>query len=95
MISIYNLEDYKIIRDGIKFLLLQDKEFITAGDSDSPADLYDTLEKKEVDILILDIYLDGMENTIKINGFDKINHCNQLECINNFYMLPTNDIIYK
>ena len=70
MISIYNLEDYKIIRDGIKFLLLQDKEFITAGDSDSPADLYDTLEKKEVDILILDIYLDGMENTIKINGFD-------------------------
>lgn len=70
MISIYNLEDYKIIRDGIRYLLSQEPTFSWAGDSNNVAELYDKLAQSSVDVLILDIYLDGMQDVKTEDGFE-------------------------
>lgn len=70
MISIYNLEDYKIIRDGIKYLVSQESGFRWVGDSNDPEHLFQTLSKDHVDVLILDIYLDGMQEVKILDGFE-------------------------
>lgn len=70
MISIYNLEDYKIIREGIRYLLTQEPDFTWVGDSSEVSDLYEALESSKIEVLILDIYLDGMQDVKIINGFE-------------------------
>ncbi|PQJ09074.1 hypothetical protein CJD36_021085 [Flavipsychrobacter stenotrophus] len=70
MISIYNLEDYKIIRDGIKYLLTQEPDFKWIGDSRDVDDLYAALDSQNIDIVLLDIYLDGMQDVKTSNGFE-------------------------
>ncbi len=70
MISIYNLEDYKIIRDGIKYLISQESGFRWVGDSNDPEHLFQTLSKETVDVLVLDIYLDGMQEVKILDGFE-------------------------
>lgn len=70
MIFIYNLEDYKIIRDGIRFLISQEPGFKWVGDSSDPQHLFHTLSNQRVDVLILDIYLNGMQDVKIIDGFE-------------------------
>lgn len=70
MIYIYNLEDYKIIRDGIKYLITQEPGFRWVGDSNDAQQLFDTLSQQRVDVVILDIYLDAMQNIKVLDGFD-------------------------
>ena len=77
MISIYSLEDYKIIRDGIRYILSQDEQFNWVGDSDNIVDLYNVLASTRVDVLLLDIYLDGMKNVKSIDGFEVCNYVNR------------------
>lgn len=69
-IKVFHLEDYKIIRDGIRFLLAQDEQINVVGEAKLPEELFDALDEKEVDILLLDIYLDGMKEISTIDGFE-------------------------
>lgn len=68
-IRVFHLEDYKIMRDGIQFLLSQDQDIVIAGEARRGEELIQVLPHTEVDILLLDIYLDGMEDTRTMDGF--------------------------
>ncbi|MEP7263341.1 MAG: response regulator transcription factor [Bacteroidota bacterium] len=69
-IRIYHIEDYKIMRDGIKFLLTQDTDLELVGSSANPDELFTFLKDNPVDVLILDIFLDNMEDIKSTNGFE-------------------------
>jgi DNA-binding NarL/FixJ family response regulator len=69
-IKVFHLEDYKIIRDGIRFLLSQDENINFIGDAHEAGEMFKILDGKEVDILLLDIYLDGMKEIRTIDGFE-------------------------
>jgi DNA-binding NarL/FixJ family response regulator len=69
-IRIYHIEDYKIMRDGIKFLLSQDEELVIAGSSNEPLLFFEYLKTNEIDVLVLDIFLDSMDEIKTLNGFD-------------------------
>jgi DNA-binding NarL/FixJ family response regulator len=68
-IKVFHLEDYKIMRDGIKFLLSQDDSIAVVGEARKGEELIQLLPVTDIDILILDIYLDGMEDTRTMDGF--------------------------
>lgn len=69
-IKVFHLEDYKIVRDGIRFLLSQEEKISVAGEARHPDELFRALEQKEIDVLLLDIYLDGMKEVSVIDGFE-------------------------
>lgn len=69
-IKVFHLEDYTIIRDGIRFLLSQDNEIELIGEASQADGLFRSLAHKPADVLLLDIYLDGMEHVKTTNGFD-------------------------
>jgi DNA-binding NarL/FixJ family response regulator len=69
-IKVFHLEDYKIIRDGIRFLLSQDPAIHVVGDAKAGEDLITSLGEKSIDVLLLDIYLDGMEGVRTMDGFE-------------------------
>jgi DNA-binding NarL/FixJ family response regulator len=68
-IKVFHLEDYKIMRDGIKFLLSQDSSIKVVGEARKGEELIELLPHTEIDILLLDIYLDSMEDTHTMDGF--------------------------
>jgi len=68
-IKVFHLEDYKIMRDGIKFLLTQDSSIQVVGEARKGEELVELLPHTEIDILLLDIYLDSMEDTHTMDGF--------------------------
>lgn len=68
-IRVFHLEDYKIMRDGIKFLLSQDSNITVIGEARKGEELLQLLPNTDIDILLLDIYLDGMEDTRTMDGF--------------------------
>ena len=68
-IKVFHLEDYKIMRDGVKFLLTQDESIAVVGEARKGEELIQMLPGLEIDILLLDIYLDGMEDTRQMDGF--------------------------
>lgn len=68
-IKVFHLEDYKIMRDGIKFLLSQDACIQVVGEARKGEELIEILPYTEIDILLLDIYLDSMEEAQTLDGF--------------------------
>jgi len=68
-IKVFHLEDYKIMRDGVKFLLTQDKDITVIGEARKGEELIQILPHTDIDVLLLDIYLDGMEDTRSMDGF--------------------------
>jgi DNA-binding NarL/FixJ family response regulator len=68
-IRLFHLEDYKIVRDGIKFLLSQEEDILVVGEAKEPQELFNALQSIEVDVLLLDIYLDGMKEFTTVDGF--------------------------
>lgn len=68
-IRIFHVEDYKIMRDGIKFLLEQDADIEMVGEAKNGEDLMRALEYVAMDVILLDIYLDAMEDLKTLNGF--------------------------
>jgi DNA-binding NarL/FixJ family response regulator len=68
-IKVFHLEDYKIMRDGVKFLLSQDSNISVIGEARRGEELMQILPHTDIDILLLDIYLDGMEDTRTMDGF--------------------------
>ncbi|MEO5564390.1 MAG: response regulator transcription factor [Chitinophagaceae bacterium] len=76
-IKVFHLEDYKIMRDGVKFLLSQDKSIEVVGEARKGEELIEVLPHTQVDVLLLDIYLDGMEDTRTMDGFRICEYINQ------------------
>lgn len=68
-IKVFHIEDYKIMRDGIRYLLNTDPEIEVVGEARNGNELLHALKTLEIDVLILDIYLDGMEDLKTMNGF--------------------------
>jgi DNA-binding NarL/FixJ family response regulator len=68
-IKVFHLEDYKIMRDGIKFLLSQDPQITVIGEARNGDELIEMLPHLDVDILLLDLYLDGLEDVRSMDGF--------------------------
>jgi DNA-binding NarL/FixJ family response regulator len=69
-IRVFHVEDYQIMRDGIKHLMQLDEEIEMVGDGKNGEELFHALSTTEIDVLILDIYLDGMEGLKTLNGFE-------------------------
>jgi DNA-binding NarL/FixJ family response regulator len=69
-IKVFHLEDYKIIRDGIRFLLSQDHQINMIGEAQHGEQLLRVLPTTPIDILILDIYLDSMQLRDAPDGFE-------------------------
>jgi DNA-binding NarL/FixJ family response regulator len=70
-IRVFHVEDYKIVRDGIRFILSTDKDILWVGEAGTSADFFrDT--PAGIDVLLLDLYLDGMTDLKAPNGFDII-----------------------
>lgn len=73
-IKVFHVEDYKIMRDGIRYLLSQDDEIEVVGEAKSGAELMQAVRVIKFDVLILDISLDGMETLKTMNGFQICHH---------------------
>jgi DNA-binding NarL/FixJ family response regulator len=69
-IRVFHVEDYQIMRDGIKHLLQLDEEIEIVGEAKNGEELIDALSTTAIDVLILDIYLDGMEDLKTLDGFE-------------------------
>ncbi|HZY82674.1 MAG TPA: response regulator transcription factor [Cyclobacteriaceae bacterium] len=74
-IKVFHVEDYKIMRDGVRYLLHQDKDIEVIGEAKNGNELMHALKTvKKIDVMILDIYLDGMEDLKTMNGFQICHH---------------------
>jgi DNA-binding NarL/FixJ family response regulator len=69
-IRVFHLEDYTIIRDGIRFLLTQDGEIELVGEASHADELFKVLAHTQVDILLLDIYLERVDHEKTLDGFE-------------------------
>lgn len=70
VIRIFHVEDYKIMRDGVKLLLQNEPQMKIVGDAGSAAALWEALAHTPADVMILDIYLDRMRDLNASNGFE-------------------------
>jgi DNA-binding NarL/FixJ family response regulator len=70
-IRLFHVEDYKIVRDGIRFILSTDKDILWVGEAGSAADFF-RVSPEGIDLLLLDLYLDGMTDLTAPNGLDII-----------------------
>jgi DNA-binding NarL/FixJ family response regulator len=78
-IRVFHVEDYQIIRDGVGLILAQDPELEAVGGTKNGEELWKALETVDFDVLILDLYLDAMEDLKTINGFQI---CRQMTRLN-------------
>jgi len=69
-IKVFHVEDYKIMRDGVKHLLSQDSDIAIVGEAGNAEELMERVKLNRPDVLILDIYLDAMEHLKNRNGFE-------------------------
>src|SRR5258706_13192956 len=69
-IKVFHLEDYKIMRDGIRYLLSADNEIEMVGEARTSDELFNMLEKTSVDVLLMDLYLDGMNDIRTADGLE-------------------------
>ena len=60
MIRIFLVEDHHIVRYGIKALLEENPAYAIIGESDNANDLIDQIKNIQVDLVITDISMDGM-----------------------------------
>ncbi len=58
------------MRDSIKYLLSRDNKLKLIGEAHSGEQMLTRIKALDVDVMILDIYLDGMESLKQMNGFD-------------------------
>jgi len=68
-IKVFHVEDYKIMRDGIRYLLNHDPDIEVVREARNGNEFMQALKTTKMDVLILDIYLDGMEDLKTMNGF--------------------------
>lgn len=68
-IRVFHVEDYKIMRDGVKHLLSQESDIEVVGSVRNGEEFLKELPIVDIDIVILDLYLDAMEDVKTLNGF--------------------------
>jgi DNA-binding NarL/FixJ family response regulator len=68
-INVFHVEDYKIMRDGVKQLLQLDGEINVVGEAKNAEELFRALTELEIDVVVLDLFLDAMEVLGSVNGF--------------------------
>jgi DNA-binding NarL/FixJ family response regulator len=69
--KVFHVEDYKIMRDGIRTMLSQYGDLIEyVGEAKIADELFAALASKQIDIVILDIFLDSMQGTTTVNGLE-------------------------
>ncbi|EIJ81900.1 two component transcriptional regulator, LuxR family protein [Bacillus methanolicus PB1] len=69
MIRILLVEDQSIVRQGLKMIIEQDKEFSVIGEAENGREAIDFLEKQEVDVVLMDIrmpVMNGLEAAHKM-----------------------------
>jgi DNA-binding NarL/FixJ family response regulator len=54
------VDDHKVVRDGIRFMLLDAPDLEIVGDAESAEEMFDVIEGVPVDIVLLDIRMEGM-----------------------------------
>lgn len=69
-IKVFHLEDYKIMRDGVKHLLSQDPDIEIVGQAEQGDNLTDLLKDTAAEVLITDLYLDGMDDIKTQTAFE-------------------------
>ncbi|MGZ4089961.1 MAG: response regulator, partial [Bacteroidia bacterium] len=60
MIKIFLVEDHQIVRYGIKALLEANSQYMVVGESDNSEDLLSQVKNIQVDLVISDISMEGM-----------------------------------
>jgi DNA-binding NarL/FixJ family response regulator len=70
VIRVFHLEDYKILRDGVKLLLSQDRQIAVVGGAQRGDQLFRLMDGVAIDVLLLDIFLDSMEDMETADGFE-------------------------
>ena len=55
------VDDHKIVRDGIKLYLENDNEYNIVGEAHNGPDAVNLLNKEHVDLVFMDINMDGMD----------------------------------
>ena len=69
-IKVFHLEDYQIMRDGVRRLLRDDAQIAFVGEASNGKQLFSRVASVDVDVLIMDVYLDANEETPQYNGFE-------------------------
>lgn len=54
------VDDHKVVRDGIRFMLLDAADIEIVGDAASAEEMFDVIEGDPVDVVLLDIRMEGM-----------------------------------
>lgn len=60
MIRVLLVDDHKLVRDGIKWMLSNEPSIEVVGEASSGGELFDLLTEAEVDVVLLDIRMPGM-----------------------------------
>lgn len=68
IIRVFHIEDYKIMRDGVRYLLEREPGIRIVGEAKNETELLKQLKAIQFDVAILDIYLDAMEEPNAKNG---------------------------
>jgi len=70
-IRILYLDDVKVVKQGVNFLLLQHKQDFEVIEADiQPAEVTEYLQKNRVDVIIVDLQLSFRGDATQLNGFD-------------------------
>ena len=59
MINVFIVDDHTLIREGIKNLLVQEKDIKLVGETSNPFEVVDQIQKSKCEILILDLSMPG------------------------------------
>lgn len=63
-IKLFLIDDHKIVREGIKLMLVKNKNIMVVGEASNSDELFNFLENTKPNILLLDIEMP------KLNGFE-------------------------
>lgn len=69
-IKVFHLEDYRIIRDGVRVMLGNDPYIEIVGEAERGDQFLKIVDTLDIDVLLLDIYLDSMEHLQTPDGFE-------------------------
>ena len=60
------VDDHKVVRDGIRFMLLDAPDIEIVGDAESAEEMFDVIEGDPVDVVLLDIRMEGMTGLVAL-----------------------------
>jgi len=67
-INVFHVDDHEIMRDGIKLLLAGDPTIKIVGQAASAEQMFNRLQNIDVDVIVLDIFLNDADHPMEIEG---------------------------